>query len=75
MVEKTRTLFRELEELIDMACKDVDFRTMSNDDFKAIKLVLMVEDSLKDVMLKQAYMLEDMNKKLDKLVDYIDLEN
>lgn len=69
--EKAMMINRRIDELMEFACSQITvdaIRDASKDDLKAMKMLLNLLDDLKDYSLEQAEMMENIDKKLDKLL-------
>lgn len=84
MVDTTKKLFEQADELMELAAKDMsiqDLKNMDTDSFKALQLTLKIMDTAKELSMKQAEAmrkiteienklkkLDEIDKKLDKLL-------
>lgn len=69
--EKAMMINQRIDKLVDFACSQITvdaIRDASKDDLKAMKMLLNLLDDLKDYSLEQAEMMENIDKKLDKLL-------
>ena len=69
--EKAMMINRRIDELVEFACSQITvnaIRDASKDDLKAMKMLLNLLDDLKDYSQEQAEMMDNIDKKLDKLL-------
>lgn len=71
MLETTKKLYEELNELLEQVVKNVDVRYMSEDDLKTIQLTMKIVETLKDLMVKEANMMDDMNNKINMILEMV----
>lgn len=75
MLETTKKIVGEIEELKELAmselckCSMSAIADMGASEFKALQLSLKLFDDCTDLMVKQAEMIENQDKKLDKLLE------
>ena len=76
MLETTKRVIEEMDELIGMAMSEMDvmeqIKNMNPDSLKAYQLSIKLIDSSKDLMVKQAEMIEEQDKKLDKILKLLE---
>lgn len=84
MVETTKKLFEQIDELLGLAVKTMDIQDLKNidaDELQATQLTLKMLDTAKELSMKEAEAmsriteienklkkLDEINKKLDKLL-------
>lgn len=84
MVETTKKLFEQVDELMELTAKGMgiqDLKNMDTDSFKTLQLTLKLMDTAKELSMKQAKTmcriseiesklktLDEIDKKLDKLL-------
>lgn len=71
MLETTKKLYEELNELLEQVVKNVDVRYMSEDDLKTIQLTMKIVETSKDLMVKEANMMDDMNNKINMILEMV----
>lgn len=75
MLYETKKLIEEVDELMDLFKKQIDFDTIKHMNVEAMRLfmkALQLMDTSKIVILAQAGLMDEMNNKLDKLLTKIE---
>jgi hypothetical protein len=75
MLNETKKLIEEVDELMDLFKKQIDFDTIKHMNVEAMRLfmkALQLMDTSKIVILAQAGLMDEMNNKLDKLLTKIE---
>lgn len=70
MVETVKKLYEEVDELSNICMRNFEissFVNMGEDEFRALKTMFGLLNTCKELSLKQAEMLENMNRKIDEL--------
>ena len=72
MKKRTEEFMKEVNELKELSMKkvmeDVDIRYVDTTEFEFAKRTLRLLDTFEDLMLEAAGMMDNMDKKLDKLL-------
>lgn len=71
MLETTKKLYEELNELLEQVVKNVNVRYMSEDDLKTIQITMKIVETSKDLMVKEANMMDDMNNKINMILEMV----
>lgn len=72
---KTRKLMVEAKELMDSCVKQMgvcSLQTMSADDLAVIQKCINLVDSACELSIEQAAMMDELNTKLDKVLDILE---
>lgn len=75
MVDETKKLYEQIDELMDLACKQFGYKELKNltsEDLAAMKLFIGMMETAKEISLQQAEAMEKINaleKKLDLLLE------
>ena len=75
MVYETKKLMENLNELMNLAVKQMDvsnIMTTSEEDFAAIKMMFKLAKDAEDLAVQQAVMIEEMNRKLTKTLSIVE---
>ena len=75
MVYETKKLMENLNELMNLAVKQMDvsnIMTTSEEDFAAIKMMFKLAKDAEDLAVQQAVMIEEMDKKLTKTLSIVE---
>lgn len=75
MVYETKKLMENLNELMNLAVKQMDvsnIMTASEEDFAAIKMMLKLAKDAEDLAVQQAVMIEEMDRKLTKTLSIVE---
>ena len=75
MVYETKKLMENLNELMNLAVKQMDMSnimTMSEEDFAAIKMTFKLAKDAEDLVVQQAVMIEEMDRKLTKTLSIVE---
>ena len=75
MVYETKKLMENLNELMNLAVKQMDMSnimTMSEEDFAAIKMMFKLAKDAEDLAVQQAVMIEEMDRTLTKTLSIVE---
>lgn len=72
MLETTKKLFEECDELMEIGMSKMSLNEISEDDFKAFKKTMNLLDTSKKLAIKQAEIIEQQNEKLDKILKLLE---
>ena len=72
MLKTTKKFIEELDELMNIACAEIDPRTWNEKDFSAFKKMMSMVDTSKELAIKQAETIEQQNEKLDKILKLLE---
>lgn len=75
MVYETKKLMENLNELMNLAVKQMDvsnIMTTSEEDFAAIKMMFKLAKDAEDLAVQQAVMIEEMDRKLTKTLSIVE---
>ena len=75
MVYETKKLMENLNELMNLAVKQMDasnIMTASEEDFAAIKMMFKLAKDAEDLAVQQAVMIEEMDRKLTKTLSIVE---
>ena len=78
MVGKTRKLMDEVNDLMDLCVKNIDTHTiehMSVDEFTLLQKCVKIVKLADELVIEQACMMDDMNRKLDKVLRILEKES
>lgn len=71
LVEKTNKVMAGIDEMMAIVKRKTDLDSLKNmdaDEFELVKVALKMVDDCRDLALEQAKVMDDMNKKLDRLL-------
>lgn len=74
MVYETKKLMENLNELMNLAVKQMDVSNIMNtseEDFAAIKMMFKLEKDIEDLAVQQAVMIEEMDRKLTETLSIV----
>lgn len=74
MVYETKKLMENLNELMNLAVKQMDvsnIMTASEEDFAAIKMMFKLAKDAEDLAVQQAVMIEEMDRKLTETLSIV----
>ena len=72
MLESTKKLITEIEELKEDVCKEIasdGLDSLSEKDFIMIRKLLKIIRTAENLMIDQAELMESINRKLDQLLE------
>ena len=72
MLETTKKLFEECDELMEIGMSKMSLNEISEDDFKVFKKTMNLLDTSKKLAIKQAEIIEQQNEKLDKILKLLE---
>ena len=75
MVYETKKLMENLNELMNLAVKQMDVSNImaaSEEDFAAIKMMFKRAKDAEDLAVQQAVMIEEMDRKLTKTLSIVE---
>lgn len=75
MVYETKKLMENLNELMNLAVKQMDvsnIMTTSEEDLAAIKMMFKLAKDAEDLAVQQAVMIEEMDRKLTKTLSIVE---
>ena len=75
MVYEKKKLMENLNELMNLAVKQMDvsnIMTASEEDFAAIKMMFKLAKDAEDLVVQQAVMIEEMDRKLTKTLSIVE---
>ena len=75
MVYETKKLMENLNELMNLAVKQMDVSNImaaSEEDFAAIKMMFKLAKDAEDLAVQQAVMIEEMDRKLTKTLSIVE---
>ena len=72
MLETTKKLFEECDELMEIGMSKISLNEISEDDFKVFKKTMNLLDTSKKLAIKQAEIIEQQNEKLDKILKLLE---
>ena len=77
MLETTKKLIGEIDDIMNMSMRYFefnDFINMDKDQLEAIQKFVCIINTSKELMMEQAEMMEEQNKKLDLILKYLEEE-
>ena len=72
--KKTNELVNEIKELVDLACKQIsihDLKDMDAVTLNAVQSCIKLGESACELMVEEAKMMDDMDRKLDNVLDLL----
>lgn len=72
MLETTKKLFEECDELMEIGMSKMSLNEISEDEFKVFKKTMNLLDTSKKLAIKQAEIIEQQNEKLDKILKLLE---
>lgn len=72
LVERTNKLVADIDEMMTIAKRDMDFdslKDMNGNEFELMKAAYRMIDEAKDLAVEQAKVLDEINQKLDRLLE------
>lgn len=75
MVHETKKLMENLNELMNLAVKQMDVSNIMNtseEDFAAIKMMFKLAKDAEDLAVQQAVMIEKMDRKLTQTLSIVE---
>ena len=77
MLETTKKLIGEIDDIMNKSMRYFefnDFINMDKDQLEAIQKFVCIINTSKELMMEQAEMMEEQNKKLDLILKYLEEE-
>lgn len=72
--KKTNELVNEIKELVDLACKQIsihDLKDMDAVTLNAVQSCIKLGESACELMVEEAKMMDDMDRKLDEVLEIL----